>query len=110
MRTAARRLAVAHPVAAAGGGALVRALAQRIEPSGTLVQVPTLPGTAHERRCRCRCRRSRRLLAEAELHSGPPPHAAPIGFLPQLPLMQLLGARQSASLVQMVSSGPSCRS
>jgi len=78
------------------------------EPSGTLVQVPTLLGTAHERQVPVQVVPQQTPCSQKpELHSGPPPHAAPIGFLPQLPLMQLLGARQSASLVQMVKQRPS---
>ena len=78
------------------------------EPSGTLVQVPTLLGTAHERQVPVQVVPQQTPCSQKpELHSGPPPHAAPIGFLPQLPLMQLFGARQSASLVQMVKQRPS---
>jgi len=38
----------------------------------------------------------------AELHSSLPPQVAPIGFLPQLLLTQVLGATQSASDMQVV--------
>ena len=38
----------------------------------------------------------------SELHSSLPPQVAPIGFLPQLLLMQLLGATQSASDAHVV--------
>ena len=41
-----------------------------------------------------------------ELHSAPAPQPAPIGFLPQLPPMQVLGARQSASVEQFVRQAP----
>jgi hypothetical protein len=77
-------------------------------PSGTLVQVPTLPGTLHERQVPVQAAPQQTPCSQKpELHSGPPPHAAPIGFLPQLLLMQLLGATQSASVVQMVRQRPS---
>ena len=46
---AAGRLAVAHPVGAAGGRALSAHWPSGSEPSGTLVQSPSLPGTAHDR-------------------------------------------------------------
>ena len=42
-----------------------------------------------------------------ELHSVPAPQLAPIGFLPQLPPAQSLGARQSASVEQVVLQRPS---
>ena len=72
-------------------------------PSGTLVQVPMLPGTAHDRQVPAQAPPQQTPCSQKlELHSGPPPQAAPIGFLPQLPLMQLLGARQSVSPVQIV--------
>src|SRR5262245_65499791 len=77
-------------------------------PSGTLVQVPTLPGTLHERQVPVQVPPQQTPCSQKpELHSGPPPHAAPIGFLPQLPLMQLLGAMQSASVEQTVRQRPS---
>src|SRR5947207_3617281 len=44
---------------------------------------------------------------KVELHSAPLPHVAPIGFLPQLPAMQLVGGTQSASLAQMTMHLPS---
>ena len=34
-----------------------------------------------------------------ELHSAAPPQAAPMGFKPQLPLLQLLGDAQSAEVL-----------
>ena len=56
------------------------------EPSGTLVQVPTLLGTAHERQVPVQVVPQQTPCSQKpELHSGPPPQAAPIGFLPQLP-------------------------
>src|SRR5262245_64091453 len=72
-------------------------------PSGTLVQVPTLLGTAHDRQVPVQVPPQQTPCSQKpELHSGPPPQAAPIGFLPQLPLMQLLGGTQSASPEQIV--------
>jgi hypothetical protein len=73
-----------------------------------LVHVPTLPGTLHDRQVPVQAVPQQTPCSQKpELHSGPPPHAAPIGFLPQLPLRQLLGAMQSASLVQIVRQRPS---
>jgi hypothetical protein len=72
-------------------------------PSGTLVQVPMLPGTAHDRQVPGQVPPQQTPCSQKlELHSRAPPQAAPIGFLPQLPLMQLLGGRQSLSPVQIV--------
>src|SRR5262245_7521169 len=77
-------------------------------PSGTSVHVPTLLGTAQERHVPVHALPQQTPCSQKlELHSGPPPHGAPIGFLPQLPLMQLLGAMQSASLVHSVRQRPS---
>jgi hypothetical protein len=73
-----------------------------------LVHVPTLLGTAHDRQVPVHAPPQQTPCSQKpELHSGPPPQAAPIGFLPQLPLRQLLGARQSASLMQIVRQRPS---
>ena len=41
-----------------------------------------------------------------ELHSPAAPQVAPIGFLPQLPLMQVFGLVQSALVVQLVRQAP----
>lgn len=41
-----------------------------------------------------------------ELQSASAPQLAPIGFLPQLPLLQVFGAMQSASAVQVVLHWP----
>src|SRR5262245_30021914 len=72
-------------------------------PSGTLVQVPTLLGTAHDRQVPVQVPPQQTPCSQKpELHSGPPPHGAPMGFLPQLPFMQVFGATQSASLMQTV--------
>jgi hypothetical protein len=71
--------------------------------SGTLRQVPSLPGTAHDRQVPMQGIPQQRPCAQVpELHSSLAPQVAPIGFLPQLPATQLLGATQSASDVQVV--------
>jgi hypothetical protein len=77
-------------------------------PSGTLVHVPTLLGTLHDRQVPSHAVPQQTPCAQKpELHSGPPPHAAPIGFLPQLPFWQLFGATQSLSPEQIVMQRPS---
>ena len=77
-------------------------------PAATDAQVPTVPVRPHDRQMPTQAVAQQTPCSQKpELHSGPPPHAAPIGFLPQLPLMQLFGARQSASLVQIVKQRPS---
>jgi hypothetical protein len=68
-----------------------------------LVQVPTLPGTAHDLQVPVQAAPQQTPCSQkVELHSGAPPQGAPIGFLPQLPLMQVFGAMQSASVMQIV--------
>lgn len=72
-------------------------------PSGTLRQVPSLPATAHERHAPAQAVPQHLPCAQnIELHSSLLPQVAPIGFLPQLPATQLLGATQSASDVHVV--------
>jgi hypothetical protein len=72
-------------------------------PSGTLRQVPSLPATAQERHVPVHVVPQHLPCAQnVELHSSPLPQVAPIGFLPQLPATQLLGATQSASDVHVV--------
>ena len=67
------------------------------------MHVPTLLGTLHDRQVPVQAPPQQTPCSQKfELHSAAPPQGAPIGFLPQLPLMQLLGARQSASLAQIV--------
>ena len=61
-----------------------------------------LPGTAHDRQVPVQAMPQQTPCSQKpELHSGPPPQAAPIGFLPQLPFTQLLGATHSPSLAQI---------
>ena len=72
-------------------------------PSGTLRQVPSLPATAHDRHVPVQTVPQHLPCAQnVELHSSLLPQVAPIGFLPQLPATQLLGATQSASDVHVV--------
>jgi hypothetical protein len=76
-------------------------------PAGTLVQVPRLPGTAHDRQVPVQ------VVAQQipcwqiwELQSSFEPQVAPIGALPQLLLVQTLPALQSASPLQVVRQAP----
>src|SRR4029079_1023190 len=72
-------------------------------PSGTFRQVPSLPATAHDLHVPVQVAEHQRPCAQsAELHSPSPPQAAPSGFLPQLLLTQVLGATQSASVMQLI--------
>jgi hypothetical protein len=66
------------------------------------VQVPALPGNAHDRQVPVHVVPQQTPCSHIpELHSAAFPQVAPIGFLPQLPLMQLFGATQSPSFAQI---------
>ncbi len=71
-------------------------------------QVPTLVGKAHDRQVPVQAELQQTFWAQnVELHSAFCAHEAPIGFLPQLlAASQLLGARQSALLAQVVLQAP----
>lgn len=72
-------------------------------PSGTLRQVPSLPATAHDLHVPVQVAEQHRPWAQiTELHSSSAPQAAPSGFFPQLLLTHVLGATQSASVMQLV--------
>jgi hypothetical protein len=72
-------------------------------PSGTFLQVPSLPLIAHDLQVPVHAVMQQRPCAQIfELHSASAPQIAPIGFGPQLPLWQLLGATQSASVMHVV--------
>lgn len=76
-------------------------------PAGTLVQVPPLPGRAHDLQLPAQVVAQQTPVAQiVELHSVSPPQVAPRGFLPQLPFRQVLGATQSASVVHVVAHCP----
>lgn len=71
--------------------------------AGTLRHIPSLAATAHDRHVPVHVVEQHLPCAQmSELHSALAPQLAPIGFLPQLPPMQVLGARQSASVEQLV--------
>jgi hypothetical protein len=66
-------------------------------PAATEAQVPTVPVSAHDRQIPTQAVAQQTPCSQKfELHSVAPPHVAPIGFLPQLPEMQVFGFVQSA--------------
>jgi hypothetical protein len=72
-------------------------------PSGMLRQVPSLPDTAQDLQVPSQAVMQHLPCAQfVELHSASAPQLAPSGFLPQLPLAQVFGETQSASVVQVV--------
>jgi hypothetical protein len=76
-------------------------------PLGTLVHAPTVPATAQERQVPVHAVSQQTPCAQfPELHSAAPAHAAPIGFSPQLPVLQELGELQSAVVEQVVLHAP----
>jgi hypothetical protein len=76
-------------------------------PLGTLVHVPGVPARAHDWQVPVHVVMQQTPCAQwAELHSVSPPQAAPIGFRPQLPLLQVLGDAQSVFVEQVVLHAP----
>ena len=72
-------------------------------PTATSVQVPALPASAHERQVPVQLELQQTpCWQRPEAHSTPPAHAAPSGFLVHWPALQMLGAMQSALVVQVV--------
>jgi hypothetical protein len=70
-------------------------------PAGTALQVPTVPASAQERQVPAQAVAQQTPSSQnVELHSAAEAQAAPIGFLPQLPVTQVLGALQSPFAVQ----------
>jgi hypothetical protein len=70
-------------------------------PDGTSVQVPALPGTAHDLHVPLHVVAQHAPCWQMPLlQSSGPAHAPPSGRLPQLPLLQEFGDVQSASAVQ----------
>jgi hypothetical protein len=71
------------------------------------VQTPALPGSAQEAQVPGQAVAQHTSCAQMPvLHSASLAQVAPMGTFPQLPFMQVLGARQSASLVQVVLHRP----
>jgi hypothetical protein len=76
-------------------------------PAGTAVQTPGLPASAHDRHVPVQVVVQQTPCSHRpELHSGAVVHAVPMGFLPQLPIMQLLGGLQSAFDMHIVRHAP----
>jgi hypothetical protein len=77
-------------------------------PAGTSVQLPALPGSAHDRQVPVQVVLQQTPCSHRpELHSAALPHAPPSGFLPQLPFTQVSGGTQFVSLAQMTRHLPS---
>ena len=71
-------------------------------PAGTLVQVPTVPASAQDWQVPPHAVPQQTPWAQnPDTHSPPAPHETPVAFLAQLPPMQVNGATQSASTVQV---------
>jgi hypothetical protein len=76
-------------------------------PAGTDEQVPSVPVSAHDRQVPVHAVPQQIPCSQnPELHSPAAAQVAPIGFLPQLPVMQVLGALQSPLTVQVVRQVP----
>jgi hypothetical protein len=76
-------------------------------PAGTFEHVPALPVSAQDRQVPVHAVAQHTPCAQLpELHSAAAVHAAPLGFLPQLIIAQVLGATQSALVAQVVRQAP----
>lgn len=76
-------------------------------PAGTSVQVPAVPAIPHDRQAPAQAVRQQLPCSQKPLeHSVAPVQFAPLGFLPQLPPVQTLGATQLASVVQVTRQAP----
>jgi hypothetical protein len=76
-------------------------------PLGTFMQVPSVPVIAHDLQVPVQALAQQMLCSQKpELHSPAPPQAAPIGFRPQLPLLQTLGDAQSVAVVHVILQAP----
>jgi len=72
-------------------------------PSGTFLQVPSLPATAHDLQVPVQVVEQHLPCAQnVEKHSPSAPQLAPIGFLPQLPFTHVFGATHSVSFMHVV--------
>jgi hypothetical protein len=72
-------------------------------PTATKAQVPALPDSAHERQVPVQLELQQTpCWQRPEAHSTAPAHAVPSGFLLHWPALQMLGAAQSALVVQVV--------
>jgi hypothetical protein len=72
-------------------------------PTGTKVQVPALPDSAHDRQVPVQLELQQTpCWQRPEAHSPPPEHAVPSGFKVHWPALQMLGELQSALVVHVV--------
>ena len=72
-------------------------------PTGTGVQVPAVPASAHERQVPVQLELQQTpCWHRPDAHSVPPAHVVPSGFFVHCPALQMLGAMQSASVEQVV--------
>src|SRR3954470_16656314 len=73
-----------------------------LPPSGTLVQVPSLLGSAHDVHTPLQAVSQQTPCAQLpERHSSAPAQVLPLSLRPHDPLVQTAGAAQSASAVQV---------
>ena len=76
-------------------------------PAATDAQVPTVPVRPHDRQIPTHAVAQQTPCSQkVESHSAAAPQVAPIGFLPQLPLMHVFGLVQSALVAQVVRHAP----
>jgi hypothetical protein len=76
-------------------------------PAATAAQVPIVPVKPHDRQMPTQAVAQQTPCSQKPLlHSPAAPQVAPIGFLPQLPLMQVLGLVQSALVMHVVRQAP----
>jgi hypothetical protein len=76
-------------------------------PSGTFRQVPAEPARLHAWHVPVHAALQQTPCAQIpEAHSPPPAHAVPLGFGPQLPLVQTLGDTQSPAPEQLARQAP----
>ena len=76
-------------------------------PAATAAQVPTVPVSAHDRQIPTHAVAQQTPCSQKPaLHSAAAPQAAPTGFFPQLPPMQVFGLVQSAFVAQVVRQAP----
>jgi hypothetical protein len=76
-------------------------------PAGTVLQVPAVPDSAHDRQVPAQVVPQQVPCSQnPELHCEAPAQALPSGFLPQLPFTQVLGVEQSVSIMQLVRQVP----
>jgi hypothetical protein len=76
-------------------------------PAGTLAQVPALPVSAHDRHVPVHAVAQQTPCAQLpELHSAAAVHTAPLGFFPQLFIVQVLGETHSALVAHVVRHAP----